>query len=383
MQRIMQITLPLDGDLVETIRAYNQAVQVCINYGWEQHTCNKNKIHAATYYPLREQFPALQSSLVQCARDQASDILKRENFKHSKPAKKPLSAIRCNLRTFTPFLESREISISTLAGRKRYALKIPSYFEQYLAGQVTALFLGVSRQGRLIACLSVELPIVPVKEVETFVGVDRGIARVAVLSNNLFVASKHINAVKWQYQQLRRSLQAKGTRRAKRKLKELSGRERRFMACENRRIAKVIAGQADCIVIENLKGIKTNSKKERKISKKIRRRFGNWAYFQLEQFLIQSAEQSGQTILYVSPKWTSQRCSRCGSIAKGNRKSQSEFSCKACGFQLNADLNAARNLSELGSAGHGRVLVNHPNVAVVPRGVTVKDLSKLVASPLL
>lgn len=129
MQRIMQIALPHDSDLIDTIRAYNQAVQVYIDYGWAQHTCNKNKIHAATYYPLRAQFPTLQSSLIQCARDQASDILKRGHFKNAKPAKKPLSAMRYNLRTFTPFLESREISASTVTGRKRYALKIPPYFE--------------------------------------------------------------------------------------------------------------------------------------------------------------------------------------------------------------------------------------------------------------
>lgn len=154
------------------------------------------------------------------------------------------------------------------------------------------------------------------------------------------------------------------------------------MACENRRIAKVIAGQADCIVLENLKGIKMNSKKRRKVNKKVWRKFGNWAYYQLEQFLLQSAEKGGQTVLYVSPKWTSQRCSRCGFIAKGNRKSQAEFRCKVCGFELNADLNAARNLSELGKAGLGRAPVKRPNVAVVPRGVTVKDLPKPVASPL-
>lgn len=74
-----------------------------------------------------------------------------------------------------------------------------------------------------MARLSVDLPTVPMKTIESFVGVDRGITRVAVLSNNLFVESKHINAVKWHYQQLRRSLQSKGTRRAKRKLKALSG----------------------------------------------------------------------------------------------------------------------------------------------------------------
>ena len=50
----------------------------------------------------------------------------------------------------------------------------------------------------------------------------------------------------------------------------------------------------------------------------------------------------------VSPAYTSQRCSRCGHIAAGNRKSQAAFACLTCAFTLHADVNAARNIA----AGH-------------------------------
>ena len=42
---------------------------------------------------------------------------------------------------------------------------------------------------------------------------------------------------------------------------------------------------------------------------------------------------------------TSQRCSACGYTEKGNRKSQAEFLCGACGYSCNADVNAARNIA--------------------------------------
>jgi len=50
----------------------------------------------------------------------------------------------------------------------------------------------------------------------------------------------------------------------------------------------------------------------------------------------------------INPAFTSQRCSRCGHVAAESRKSQALFSCAACSFTLNADVNAARNIA----AGH-------------------------------
>jgi transposase len=50
----------------------------------------------------------------------------------------------------------------------------------------------------------------------------------------------------------------------------------------------------------------------------------------------------------VPPAFTSQRCSACGHVAAESRESQALFRCVACGYTLNADVNAARNIA----AGH-------------------------------
>jgi IS605 OrfB family transposase len=382
MLRTIQCALPDDPDIVETIRVYNQAVQFVIDVGWSLKTFNKNKLHTETYYTIREKSPKLQSSLVQCARDMASDMLKREKFKNKKPVKKEFSGIRYNQRTFTPFLHSGKISISTITGRKKYDICIPRYFHQYLHGTIKSLILRYKKKRkRPIAYLTVELPDIPVQEPSTFLGVDRGIKRVAVCSNNKFYPTNHILAIKCKYQQLRKRLQSKGTRSAKRKLRAISGRERRFMTVENRKIAKWIVNMPfNCIVLENLRGFLQHSKQKKKISKKIRRKFGNWAYYQLEQFIIERAEKQGKTILFVSPKYTSQRCWQCGHISKQNRQSQMMFHCKECWYELNADLNASRNLSDFGKAVIGRASVNSPNVAVVPLTETIVSLGRLLAA---
>jgi IS605 OrfB family transposase len=308
----------------------------------------------------------------------ASDMLKREKFKHKKPLKRPFSGVRYNQRTFTPFLESEKISVCTLKGRKKHPLIVPKYFKRYLEGKITSLTLYYNKKRKkIIAHLTMELPDVPVEEPSSFLGVDCGIKRVAVCSNDNFYPTNHILAIKWRYQQLRKELQSKGTRSAKRKLMQVSGRERRFMTDENRKISKWICSMPyTCIVLENIRGIKLLTKKKKKVTKKVRRKFGNWSYYQLERFTIERAEKVGKTILFVNPRYTSQRCSRCGYISKNNRPSQSDFFCCECWFELNADLNAARNLSDFGKTEIGRASVNSPNVAVLSLTETIVSLSR-------
>jgi len=48
----------------------------------------------------------------------------------------------------------------------------------------------------------------------------------------------------------------------------------------------------------------------------------------------------------IPAAYTSQRCSACGHVAPGNRKSQAVFECEACDAgRCNADVNAARNIA--------------------------------------
>jgi len=56
------------------------------------------------------------------------------------------------------------------------------------------------------------------------------------------------------------------------------------------------------------------------------------------------AQAKGIRVVYVDARYTSQKCSRCGYISRSNRIDQSHFVCKHCGFSLNADLNASRNI---------------------------------------
>lgn len=58
----------------------------------------------------------------------------------------------------------------------------------------------------------------------------------------------------------------------------------------------------------------------------------------------------GGCLIRIAPQYTSQKCSQCGYISQDNRKTQAKFKCMACGFEANADHNAALNILAAGHA---------------------------------
>jgi transposase len=55
------------------------------------------------------------------------------------------------------------------------------------------------------------------------------------------------------------------------------------------------------------------------------------------------AARAGVEVAVVSPQYTSQTCSRC--LHLGVRPNQSDFECRDCGYQINADLNGAKSVA--------------------------------------
>ena len=65
-------------------------------------------------------------------------------------------------------------------------------------------------------------------------------------------------------------------------------------------------------------------------------------------------------LVKVNPAYTSQSCSMCGHVERGNRRTRDEFKCLLCGFICDADVNGAYNIvmrgvEQLRNDGYGRV----------------------------
>ena len=101
------------------------------------------------------------------------------------------------------------------------------------------------------------------------------------------------------------------------------------------------------IIVEDLKGLKRNSKKKGKSTRKFRNKFQYCSYVMIQKKLNQICEEQGIELVKVSPRYTSQTCSRCGTIDKASRQREN-YHCKTCGYEIDADYNGALNILHRG-----------------------------------
>jgi IS605 OrfB family transposase len=294
-------------------------------------------------------------------------MLRREKCK-TLSTKKRLQ-IRYDKRTFKFYPETGHVSLNTVAGRLNFPVRMCEHAKQYSHGQFTNAQLLIRKNG-IFLNVQCKPPSVPQTCGNSVLGIDRGILNIVTCSDNSFVNSRHLRAVKGRYQYLKAKLQSLGTASARRKLRKLSGAERRFTLDVNHVTAKKLAQKPyDVFAVEALK---IDSRK--KNGKRFNKMLGGWSYGQLLALLEYKAENVGKRLIQVNPKHTSQRCSKCGNIDQHNRKGL-RFKCKQCGFELNADLNAARNIGQLGMSELIRLSVNPPIVAHNGMAATSHGLS--------
>jgi len=339
--------------LLETLEQYKFAYNYTCKTGWEAGLWNGVELHKLTYRTVRNR-TSLPSQLVISARVVATESLKsaikrkKRGLKSRCPESKN-PAIRYDKRSYTVWLNREEVSLATVSGRQKFKIKVPNYFKQYLDWKITSANLKYDKKlKKFFLNIAVEKDFPDVEPVDFYVGVDLGLRKLAVVSTpdgkiNKFFDGGHIRAVSERYYALRKRLQSKGTPSAKRHLKKLSQKEKRFRTVVNHKIAKEIVNLVPAggvIVLEKLKGIR----KRIKANRQNRRWIHSWNFAQLQQFIEYKAQAKGVKVVYVDARYTSQKCSRCGYISRSNRIDQSHFVCKHCGFSLNADLNASRNI---------------------------------------
>jgi transposase len=192
------------------------------------------------------------------------------------------------------------------------------------------------------------------------VGIDRGVAVSAALSTGELLhvpdlseqEQKRLKRLERRLSRAKRGSNRRGqTRLAVAKLKGCEA-DRRKDWCE--KVSTDIARRFDVIRVENLK-VENMTRSARGTVRAPGRNV------QAKAALNQGIRRSGWGLLVrrleekasgrverVPPAFTSQRCSACGHVAAESRENQALFRCAACGFMLNADVNAAKNIA----AGH-------------------------------
>jgi putative transposase len=356
MKRTVSIPVNLPDE--RFLNLMNQCASIFnahIDWAIENKTFNKNKAHKDLYALLRLQYPSVPSALLQTVRDNALEAIKATKFKRI-PRKKTTSGLRYDKRTMT--LRGHQLTLSCIGKRVKLILEIPDYFKQvFETWEFCGATLTYSKHSKQFWVRLVFESDNPQQISGTIQGIDRGLYHQAVTSDGQFFSSSQIRNTQRRYLFNRRQLQQKGTRSAKRRLRSMSGREKRFMSDTNHCVSKKLANQPGVavFVLEDLSSIRTqrrgtpgaSSRRSRPTHwlKKMNKWLGSWAFYQQEQFLAYKAEALGKKVVHQDPRYTSQKCNVCKHIKRTNRR-KSKFQCKNCGHQTHADLNASRNVRD-------------------------------------
>jgi putative transposase len=363
----LKLAIPVES-ILPTITEYTSAYNYVCFVGWSDKDSNGVSLHQKTYGYCRNT-SKLPSQLAISSRMRAAESIKSALTKNRKKEtvscpKSKCIAIRLDANSFTIWFERNEVSILTIAGRIKTKITVPQYFQQYVNWKKASADLFIKNK-KVYLSIVMRQDIIEIPGNGKVIGIDRGLNKIAVTSDNMFFGGGHIRKVSLRYKAIKAKLQSKGTKSAKRHLKRLSGKANRFKTDVNHCVAKTIVNSVErgsTLVLERLKEIR----KKAKLRQKQRTELNSWAFAQLEHFIEYKAEVRNIKVEYICPRYTSQRCNKCGHIHRSNRKWQSHFKCKQCSFQLNADLNASRNIRDklLDATGYPeRAAVNQPIVA--------------------
>ena len=336
-----------EDTLIETFVKFNEACNFLSQFAFERNLYNKVLLQKLVYRDIRETY----SLSAQLAIRVIAKVV--ETYKADRTVMhefREYGSIVYDQRVMS-FKGLDTVSLNTVRGRIRVPITIGKYRELPL--DRIRRQCDLVRRNRIFYLMVV----VDVPEDETIEpGNVIGIENIAVDSSGHYYTGDKINEVRTKRSNLRSRLQACGTKSAKRHLKRLSGKERRFVRDVNHVISKEIVerakGTSSAIALEELKNIR----KRTTVRKNRRYRHNSWSFYQLRTFIEYKALESGVPVIGVNPMNTSRECPVCHAIDKRNRPERSSFKCVSCGLEGEADFVASLNI-------RNRAAVNQPIVA--------------------
>jgi putative transposase len=393
MQQIITAKLQLNTTpaqfqaLRTTQLAYRDALNAVSSYAFEHGKTSSNvALHRGMYAELRARY-GLPSQLACSVERQVAATYKglwtklKKNAEHrrkkitrkrfkglDKPSKYSSPTVQYTYERDYTFQRDSRVSLGTLNGRTT----IPYQgYDKHLAlirrgasiGDAKLWYDKARKTFYLLVSLEIDVPEPTYEQLSEVVGVDVGIRYLAVTSTGTgkatFHSGKRIRHKANHYARLRKRLQKKGTRGAKRRVRRIEQRERRLKLQANHTIAKQIVKQHPhaLIGLEQLTDIRERTKRKKngkgyeQVSPKAckaHRVYSQWSFAELHDLISYKAALCGGLSIKVDADYTSKACPVCGHTADENRPRKGLlFACQnpRCRYALHADLIGARNVT--------------------------------------
>jgi len=313
---------------------YRRVVNIFIDKLWESKKFSGKFVKNTT---VKSQ---LSARLKQAAAKQALAIVKsqRKKKKKSKPKfNKLVMELDSRFITISQDLESKfDIWIKLASIGNKVILNLPSQKHKHL-NKLTSdrwLLKGSTRlritdKGYFLD-LFFQKKAPALKTEGEHKAIDIGYKKLIVSSDQEFIGDFSI------YEKIARKKQ--GSKAFKRALTERDN----FI---NQSCNQLDLSNTKALYAEKLKNVKHKSKG--KINKKFNNKLARWTYPKVLEKFTMLCEERGILFVKVPPRYTSQRCCKCGRIDKRNRRGET-YKC-ACGILMDADLNASLNILHLGA----------------------------------
>ena len=338
------------GEIDRTMEGFADACNQILAVAKRENCWNTTKLHHLVYKPVREATGLKANHVCQAIRRVIGNAKAVKQIHKFRP-----TSISLDVRTFAYKEGTQSVGVTLMCGRVEFKLSIGGYQIALLRGQTpTSATLNKTKQGQYFINFVVDIPTQPTGKTPKVIGIDLGRRDIATTSTGKSWSGKQIQSVRDRYSKVRANVQSKRTRSSRRFLRRLSGRERKFQEWLNHNISKQLVRESKqldaSLAFEDLTNIR-QSLNTKPRSKAERRRTNNWAFYQLRLFVGYKANIAGVRVIFVPPAYTSQTCSRCGHIHPVKGKSYRNgkvFKCGHCGFEHDADINAAKNIAALG-----------------------------------
>ncbi len=338
-----------NSQLLGLLEQFRQMVNDCIRVGLAENVSSLNSLSLKAYGEL-ERYDAM-SYYKLCAISKAAGILKnyRKAKRKCKRVKQP-HARRQQLTTCYGFKISGESLQLPIKPRRKIKIPLNHHTLQVLSEpHLTARSVTLTATTIAIA-YSKDAPTI---DPSGLMGIDRNLDNVTVADSNGSILRHDLaeaTEIKALYREVKSHLNRNDARIRQRVYAKYGVRQRNRVRQLLHRTSKQIIAEAkrsrSAIVMERLTGIRKLYRKGNGQGRGYRARMNGWSFAELQRQVEYKARWEGLPVIYVKPYGTSVKCSICGLRMKPEENRT--LKCRSCGFTVDRDVNAARNILAAG-----------------------------------
>lgn len=334
-------------------------ILVCARDAYNKCTCmlyesktslSLKKVHDICYNAIRAEFPLLSSQMViKCEQAAAAALKSIKSNKHKNADIPQRKALTMTLdKRLYGLITPEGITLTGAQKHKRSLIPFNAYpkamemLTTYKACDPTIFY----RNGRFFLSVPFEVPEKPVQSDEC-IGVDLGTRMLFVTSEGKAFKDSTYLKKRREIRFLKRKLQEKGTKSAKRHLKKVRSKERNLSKDMCYRASKTLINSTDAsiIVLEDLTKIKKKTSRTSEGYKRVKHNnaLSQVPFYEFRRILGYKAPLAGKQVETVSPMYTSQM--DCRTNARDGERRGRRYICSD-GVVFDSDWNASINIGQ-------------------------------------